>query len=196
MEMMLAPYTGAKADVLASGPKAKSVAGGIWLCPASGMQKVPSPKADWATCYSSQIAGTQALGNSYQGLYYHFNGEPARWAGQTMPGGAATVASYGLHPWRLLKHVPAQFHAQVPVTFCSTRGAYSNGAGCTSWHYPNGRPTAFLDGHVAVLMNKLYQGKDGAQNIFSCNAQPNIHAWAPYTSQWIWQASPYALSEY
>jgi prepilin-type N-terminal cleavage/methylation domain-containing protein len=196
LEMMLAPYTGAKADVLSTGPKAKYVAGGIWICPESSIRKVSSTDPNWQSRYASDIA-ENPIGNSYQGLYYNFNTEPARYGtGQPLPTAAQTAASYGLHPWRMGSHVPRYYHAQVPVHFCSTRGAFPNGAGCKSWHAPHGRPTVFFDGHVAVLMHPLYQGIGDAQNIFSCNAQPNIHAYAPYTAQWIWQASPFALSEY
>lgn len=203
LEMMLGPYTGANADVLSSGAKAKTVAGGIWLCPGSSMAKAISTDPNWSSVYISERA-VNPSGNSYMGLLYNWWAEPAAYnpaAGQPLQGAAINAQAYGLHPWRMVSHVPRQYHCQVPVQFCSTRGADPNGVGCRSWHYPNGRPTAFLDGHVAVLMNKLYQGGPDmyggdAQNIFSCNAQPNIHAWGPYTNQWLWAASPYALSEY
>ncbi len=202
LEMMLAQYTGAKADVTSTGPGAKYVAGGIWLCPASTMRKVASSDPNWLTRYSSDIAGENAKGNGYAGLLYHWWYEPSAYpteGGRPAVSVANKAMNTGQSPWRAMKHFPRQYHAQVPVHFCSKRGSTAEAHAWVrqeSWHFPNGRPTAFLDGHVAVLRNRLHQGN--FSNVFVANPPASIHAYIrPYSdATWLWEANPFALSEY
>lgn len=217
LEMMLAPYTGVKADILAAAPTKRYVGGGIWLCPASGMAKVSiSDPTDtragtWSFVYANASNGTwnstagqpACLSNSYSGLSYNWWDEPAGYnkaAGQLPPGWLTdepVAEKKGAHPWRLMNYLPHQCPpSQYPIHYCCTRGSFYNGGGAGSWHYPKGRPTLFLDGHVTVLKTVMYQNE--SQAIDSRNPSPQIHQWA---TPWLGaldmhQAEPFATSEY
>lgn len=228
LEMMLAPYTGVDAlrpDNVWGGPKVGFVGGGIWLCPASGMSKVPSTSAAWQSLYLTPYSGSLTPAapfynywnglvwtNSYCGLPWHYANEPSSHSPPGYGGWptAVTAAKYNVHPW----HASAYFRhtEQTPVQFCSMWGAGDPAHNSRSWHYPNGRPTVFLDGHVAVLQNKYYQGVSiwdpwgnawiDAANIYQpSGSSPNINDPSVTGPAWndpafMYDAAPFGLSEY
>jgi prepilin-type N-terminal cleavage/methylation domain-containing protein len=222
LEMMLAPYTGVKAnrpDNVWGGPKVGFVGGAIWLCPTSGMQKVTSTSAAWMSLYSTPFPdmnnGFNGLinGNSYLGLLAHYDSEPGAWSPPAYGNwtGAQNAAKVGVHPWHAANYFRRQ--QQVPMQFCSTFSSGmkipGGGGDSRSWHYPNGRPTVFMDGHVTVLKNKFYQGclvldwgqYHDAWNIMYQNVAPAIDDPSIQLPAWdsiynLGGANPFALSEY
>lgn len=192
LEMMLAPYTG----VQAGPPKADFinyyVGGKIWICPGSPIHVV---KNGWQTNYDPSYNH-----NSYGGLWYHWKAD-VRASGYSAPG----VPVYGtpnLPSWS-----PSFFthwQQQVPIQWCAS---FYNAAGTLqgatpqgSWHYPDGRPTVFVDGHVAVLKKLVYQQPN--ESLYSANwtdgsgNTPHAYSTYKYGDTWSWQCGVYGLSEY
>ena len=169
LEVLLSKYLG-KEIIPSFAASSQKVFGKVFICPASDVTTAPLNGPNSLAYVSDVAASHYREDNCYSGLYYHWLNDTAHAA--TIPTWTnATVPS-----WR-----PRFFkgwQTQVPVQYCSM-GRYGiagvGGVSGPSFHYPNGRPTAFIDGHVAVLHNKLYQ--NGAQNIMSSNASPNIHAY-------------------
>lgn len=204
LEMLLSPYMGRTltytqvyADI--------QVAGGAWICPAAPVSVGfgPTTPNDYhkALMYIWQDRGNGDFwkNNTYAGLYYHESNDI-----RYRSGNPPVAAGAALPSWRPAFFSPYQ--AQMPIQWCSMRLtpaiglANSNALGARSWHYPDGRPTVFVDGHAANLKTLLYQGD--AQNILSANATPAIHQWfengvrAPSGLQNWGAANRFALSEY
>lgn len=201
-EELLAPYTGQ-----ASGGT-YDVGGGIWICPASGMWV--HTRANGQRVYATPDHGDSgsAARNSYSGLYHHFRNDPGVYPpGHHVPAG---VNADNPHTWS-----PKFFkgwHHQVPIQYCSQIANTPDGTGnfaAPSWHYPGGRPTVFIDGHVAVLTNPYYAGRYEApgvltawNHIYTSNPSPNIHAYSeifyerPVSGRMYGDGNRFALSEY
>jgi len=156
LEEMLGPYTGIRS--VGNNNTIHRAGGSIWICPASSIYTFVSataPTAGW-TCYASSDytnlnVGAMAGFNSYGGLFNHYNALVPDPVGSTptLPGG----------------YRPKYFHpyeAQVPVHYCIKRLVTGAEPFTTywsrSWHYPDGRPAVFIDGHATVLQNDLYKG--------------------------------------
>jgi prepilin-type N-terminal cleavage/methylation domain-containing protein len=204
LEKMLAPYTGMKST--GGYTVAGGVGGGIWLCPASNTVKV------WRAANNSffYTGNYDALMGNYTGMLYNFWNEPGQLAyqdGEPVPGDPASYGSmawcvaHGVHTWRAGSWIPTRLQSQYPMHYCSMRNDTNSMKG---WHYPKGRPVLFMDGHVTVVKNKYYQGEPGqwdqaimSSNIGGPGGQP-IHQWATgwMADKWMWQASPFAMSEY
>ncbi len=194
LESMLVPYTGVKAD------RATEVGGQIFMCPASGFSKILWTNGTWK--YVIYDYGANPIGsgnrNSYSGLFYNYTGDPGIWDPNDPTIGSVNLAQEtawlkGQHSWRPYAFTPPQWWAQTPVQFCSMKGNSPDGnVTNASWHYPYGRPTSFLDGHVAILKKTLYQGN--YQNLFLSNIAPVIDSWVDTT--YLGNAKPFALSEW
>ena len=190
LEVMLSPYLGRTLEYQAA-YGAGVVGGGIWICPASPVSTGPTPQYPSATLYVwSGENGDHLFSNSYQGLYSHGRSDVS-W--KPVPDMTPPIPS-----WR-----PKYFwgyESQSPLQWCSTwhtpMEPAIGGIGKRSWHYPDGRPTLFVDGHAAVLMNEFYQGDH--DHIVAANAVPGgVHAYVqPWGPDWAYQASHYATSEY
>ena len=188
LESMLAPYTGVPADH----NWVPKVAGGIWICPASGVRA--GPTILWGMQiergYEGQLSPPyDPMANTYTGLFYHWaqqNAVPrtdANWRGS----------------WR--QNYFKRPHG-VPVQWCSMRKAdiAQEGLGSPSWHGPAGelgRPVVFADGHAAVVKNPVYI-KQNSQAILSANANDGVNSVHEYYNRdWnVAQAGDYSLSEY
>jgi prepilin-type N-terminal cleavage/methylation domain-containing protein/prepilin-type processing-associated H-X9-DG protein len=185
LESMLSKYTGAIAESKVQGNTHWKVAGGIWICPSSGLEvksnvwfhgAYKDPGYQW----SGVANGTTQ--NTYGGLYYHWM---ANWA-------TASTANNFRRTWRM-NYFKRPYG--VPLQFCSTRlSPVGNGLNNASWHGPNGsfgRPVVFADGHAAVLKYPIY--KAATQDIMSANR--NFHEYwnLDYVAA---QAGDYALAEY
>lgn len=147
LEMMLAPYTGVSSAPLGSDAStiARSVGGKIWICPQSGMS-IASTGQYFA---NGTIVGSG--NNSYSGLRYHFEADPAR--NDWVPG---TTNPLNPHTWRASWFT--KYQCQTPMHYCTMRAQNVSTVNHSSWHYPDGRPVVFVDGHVAVLKNPMLQG--------------------------------------
>jgi len=187
LEALLAPYTGLPATT--STPC--SVAGKVWICPASGFTAAkfnewgnPNLPA-WGYVNQPWWGGRQ---NCYTFMYYHWT------ANYSTP----PTMYYYRNCWR------QQYYsnpAGVPIHFCAIRMQDNvRGLNCESWHGPNGslgRPVVFADGHANTLHKSIYT--DASQNIISANAHDSagnsIHLYwnRDYNAA---QAGDYALSEY
>jgi prepilin-type N-terminal cleavage/methylation domain-containing protein len=210
LEALLAPYTGVAAvDYSQSG---SAVGGQIWICPASNMTRYRNPaNGRWSYAVADSGVGGGQIGsgtdNCYSGLQYNWAFDEGIWdpnnpTGYGPQAWAAQNVAYnnGLHPWRPVDWFPKNYWAQVPEQWCSERGATSGtgGQNIFTWHYPYGRPCAFLDGHVAVLMNLYLQGyAAGAdqQNIDNAVGQPQLYAWTNPKLGGT-NTHPFALAEY
>lgn len=195
LEMMLAPYTGVKAVGIGSG--GFEAGGRIWICPASSIFTYTStidskPKyacADYPDWTEAQMGSI----NSYTGLGYHYGGTPSDWRP------AFFTASPQPCP---LAAVPVQWCSmRMPWGTLATNPVYNNYA-IRSWHYPDGRPTAFADGHAAVLNNPYYKGDYdylmsslADKDLTTLLGQPTrIHDYADSTGNS--KRNKFALSEY
>jgi prepilin-type N-terminal cleavage/methylation domain-containing protein len=192
LEMMLAKYTGVRAGNASQTSGNYYVGGGVWICPASGMFVTMD---GWKRVYSYSGSKSNQVTdyghNSYAGLWYHWRGDSvAGLDGNGNPYSAVTQRS-----WR-----PAYFgryQSQAPIQWCADFGT-GGAIGGASWHYPKGRPAAFIDGHVAVLKNRMYQGgpeADGSssQAILRANYTPTLHQYMAPPAQ---NGGVYAMSEY
>lgn len=186
LECLLSPYLGRTMSYQWS-YAATQVGGGVWMCPAAPVHTGSTAAYPNATLYLwDNENGDHLRSNTYAGLYYHVTSD-INW--RPLPGKPVAC-------WR-----PSYFkgwEAQSPLQWCSVRltpGYDSLGLNCRSWHYPNGRPTLFVDGHATVLNNPYYKGD--FDNILSANATPAVHQYVqPWGSDWQYQASHYAVSEY
>ena len=194
LECMLSQYIGTQLYYTSTQAN-QYVAGGIWICPASDLRTVTTNGSN--RVYSTPFGLASANYNTYTGLYYHWSADVSH----------AIVPGAGAGPfvpsWR--SSYFQGWEQQVPIQWCSQRlYGYSNisqfnSLAMPSWHYPAGRPTAFLDGHVVVLNNTYYKGP--FQNILQSNASPNIDQWfnvstPTSTGTYYGGANPFALSEY
>jgi prepilin-type processing-associated H-X9-DG protein len=130
-------------------------------------------------------------------LYYHWDEDIAHLL--TDPG---NPTRYIANTWSM-RHFKG-FESLAPLQWCSMRlydyPAIStfNGLAERSWHFPGGRPTVFVDGHVSILNNKYYKGD--YQYILSANANDGgvpasqVHSYVGPNWQ-LYQANIYALSE-
>lgn len=161
LEMMLAPYTGVSSAPLGSDAStiATHVGGRIWICPQSGMSIASTGQyfVDGKTIGSGN--------NSYSGLRYHFEADPAR--NEWVPG---TTNPLNPHTWRASWFT--KYQCQTPMHYCTQRAANTAVVNHSSWHYPNGRPVVFVDGHVAVLKTTMLQG-DYIQ-LFNPSVSPRV----------------------
>ena len=170
------------------------VIGGIWLCPASPLRKII---VGTTTQCNDDVFGVTQPYNTYSGLFYHCAADVSQLG---VPG---TSGCY-VKSWRSAYF--AGWEQQVPIQWCSMR-RYGNAASgffagfaIRSWHYPSGRPTVFLDGHVMVLIAPHYAG-DFA-DICQANAPGNINQFATggligsNGAQYYGGGDPFALSEY
>ena len=192
LEVCLSRYLG-KEIIPSFAASSQKVYGKIFICPASDITTTQLNGANSLAYVSANSASHYREDNCYTGLYYHWNGDHAHKLDPTYT--AATVPS-----WR-----PRFFkgwQTQVPVQFCSMNryGGALTGVCKRSFHYPGGRPTVFIDGHVAVLKNVYYIGD--SQNVMSSNASPNVHAyWEVSTTgsdglPYYGGGNRFALSEY
>lgn len=168
LEVMLSPYIGPKVLSLTGDASIQRVAGGVWICPSSDIKAV-STNGNNLAYTSDNFPGHYREINSYTGMYYHWNGDEAKRATLANPA-VALAPSYRPKFFK-------GWEVQVPVQFCSMNRVYGlaslDGIIQKSFHYPRGRPTVFIDGHVANLKNEYYQGN--YQNILSSNQSPIIH---------------------
>jgi len=180
LEYLLAPYMG-KQKTFSLANTSKFVMGGAWICPASGAT-VSKGKYGLGYLYPNGDSDK----NGYAGLYYHERGSSHYVdASGSLPSPGSPLT------WRSRYFSPYQ--SQVPLQWCSIRltPLGQNAVGQRSFHYPGGRPTLFVDGHVSVLNNAFYKGD--FQNILSANASSPPHA---YRTTNYAQAGKYALGEY
>jgi prepilin-type N-terminal cleavage/methylation domain-containing protein len=163
----------------------KKVSGGVWICPSSGAY----PKRGtfgWGYAYTFGESDK----NTYAGLYYHER------AGShyVEDDGTPLLPQPGApNTWRARYFAP--YHTETPMQWCSMRltpGAPSNALGIRSFHYPGGRPTLFIDGHVSVLNKEVYKGDSQAILTSNAGSPPHKVQSAPTN---FWQAGKYALSE-
>jgi prepilin-type N-terminal cleavage/methylation domain-containing protein len=167
---------------------AGNVAGSIWICPSAPVRTGPTVAYPAAKLYLwDGENGDHFFSNAYAGLYNHAMSD-MRWRPAQGGGNPGT--------WDIWR--PSYFRSfatQAPLQWCSrARSPGFETYTARSWHYPAGRPTLFVDGHVTVLNNKYYKGD--YDNIMSANAVPAVHAWVePWSANWKYQASKYALSE-
>ncbi len=193
LEAMLSTYIGAETQAFDDNWGTLRVAGGIWICPASPISTLTTNGQnrlyDHGECFSTA--------NTYAGLFYHWNNDIAH--ATTDPGNASL---YVANTWSL-RHFKG-FESQAPIQWCSMR-LYNypamntfNGLAVRSWHFPGGRPTVFVDGHVSILNNKYYKGD--YQYILSANATDGgipasqVHSYVGQDWQ-QYQANIYTLSE-
>lgn len=186
LELLLSPYLATRTKWVYGGSYASYWLGGtIWICPASPMTLVTNGA-------SRLYNGEGSYNGSYAGLRYHWEHD---------------ISGATYDAWQQPPYIPSfrpeyfrPYQSQAPIQWCSSRLSIDTGPSKT-WHYPSGRPTAFVDGHVAVLKKLGYQTDQdigyGSEAILSANAS-NIHQWTqPYEyATWAYQASKYALSEY
>src|SRR5690606_37353956 len=128
------------------------VAGGVWICPGSPVSTGPTAAYPNARMYVwPDENGDHLRSNTYAGLYYHITTDHS-W--RNLVGGVPTKPSVSGPTWRRTYFKGHEFAA--PLQWCSVRltpGEDARGLDCRSWHWPDGRPTLFVDGHVAVLNN-------------------------------------------
>ncbi len=185
LEELLSPYTGVKAISNKSGETRWKVAGGIWICPASGTTVAPDLWLHGSyrdPAYLHLGATTGSTQNNYAGLYYH-------WMRQF---NVATSSPQFRRSWRL-NYFKRPYG--VPVQFCSTRlSPMGTALANRSWHGVNGslgRPVAFADGHAAVVKDPRYTGR--TEDLISANR--DFHEYWNYDYQAA-QAGDYAIAEY
>ncbi len=187
LEVMLSPYIGEPLTIEHAYANVR-VGGGIWICPAAPVTTGPHPNYPSAKMYLWENEdGDHLRSNCYAGLWYHYRTDHSFRPPQSTTGPTWRRTYFRGH------------ESAAPLQWCSVRltpGNDNRGLAARSWHYPNGRPTLFVDGHAAVLNNPYYKGD--FQHILSANAEPlNVHAWVqPYGSDWLYSASKYEVSEY
>lgn len=208
LEMALAPYLSSERLYWTSVSAGVKVMGGVWICPSSDIFTITT---NGTNRHYANEAGTQYRdNNAYAGLYYHGGGggtKPDFWKS----GGNAstsTPASY-YSPTKPMWNINyfERNGVQTPFQWCSVRssGSYpSAGLNAQSWHWPKGgRPTLFMDGHVAVLKNKYYAGP--YQAILNANfltpstdnpGSVTIHAYGRAYKGIYANDNPFGLSEY
>jgi prepilin-type N-terminal cleavage/methylation domain-containing protein len=184
LECLISKYLGKDMGEYQGAATKQVVFGKVFICPASDVTTTinfspPSTYGGSGYTSASMGSGHYRENNCYTGLYYHWNGDVGRLLDPT------TSSTFNALPsWR--PNFFKGWQTQVPVQYCSMNRYGPSGpfAGITarSFHYPGGRPTAFIDGHVSVLKNPWYKGQPvsstaDAQNIMSSNASPNIHTW-------------------
>jgi prepilin-type N-terminal cleavage/methylation domain-containing protein len=156
LEIALSPYTGRK-ETWTNVNAGKRVVGGIWICPSSGVVTKRTLPVTSGLAWGYVYPGGPAQGttrNTYSGLYYQ-EVESAHYmaldgSGVLQPGGAN-------HWWKKKYYRP--YTTSMPLQWCSLRGSPGwNTLSARSWHYPGGRPTLFMDGHVTVLNHPVYKG--------------------------------------
>ncbi|HEV7301160.1 MAG TPA: prepilin-type N-terminal cleavage/methylation domain-containing protein [Tepidisphaeraceae bacterium] len=191
LEQALAPITGAKSTDA-------RVAGGIWLCPSASGLFINPP--GWG--YATDANPGAFANNAYSGLAWHF------WYSTTsmIYDNGSTLnndPSAFYASWRSTFFRPYQ--TQTPIQFCS-RIAFTNNPAEQGYHGADGRPTVFLDGHVAVLRKSFYMGRDKDPNLNGAinNARTTfpdgrtVHQWTGVgNDSWMApQSARFALSEY
>jgi prepilin-type N-terminal cleavage/methylation domain-containing protein len=166
LEVMLSPYYGRPltwTNVAAD----QVVAGGIWICPASDVTTTSTNGRN--KHYTTGTGSHYRENNTYAGLYNHWNSDEAKRITLANP---AVPLAPSFRP-RFFRG----FQTEVPIQWCSMRLynglASTNTLAIRSFHYPGGRPTVFVDGHVAVLNNEYYKGDHG--HILTSNANPKVH---------------------
>jgi hypothetical protein len=174
------------------------VAGGVWICPSSdiGMRNFGAGRV-----YTSIQPNHGQETNAYTGLREHWASD-ARY--RTNGAGVTTTpATYFAIPkpsWEIKFH-KGRLH-QVPFQWCSMRLSppmLAKGTSVRSWHFPGGRPTLFMDGHVTVLNNRYHKGD--FDHMLNSGAVPMIHAYREFqyvTPQgtYFGAGNRFGLSEY
>jgi prepilin-type N-terminal cleavage/methylation domain-containing protein/prepilin-type processing-associated H-X9-DG protein len=190
------------------------VAGGVWICPSSDIYTTTT---NGTNRHYTNGANHYRDHNAYAGLYYHGGGGGAKPTGWKT-GGTTGVAPTYYTPTKPMWEIGyfRRNGVQTPFQWCSVRSSGSLGQtvpGTTtpvghnaqSWHWSRGggRPTLFMDGHVAVLKNKYYAGP--YQAILNANfltpvtdTPPNvsIHAYGRTFEGVNANDNPFGLSEY
>jgi len=180
LEYYLSKYLGKELRDYGTNAGNTTVIGRLFICPASDI--VAASTTGTNKIYISPNYPSHGFGaNCYTGLYYHYQGDNSDLF--------VNPTSNSLPSWR-----PGFFkgwQTQVPVQYCCRNRETGvsaptglDGVCRESFHFPGGRPTAFIDGHVTVLNNKYY--KVNYQAIMSSNWRTpatdfpplkNIHAW-------------------
>ncbi|HEV7298246.1 MAG TPA: type II secretion system protein [Tepidisphaeraceae bacterium] len=167
LEMWLSKYTG-KQKQWSSANAAKSVVGGIWLCPASGGS---TGRGIHANGYQYSYNDTTVDKNTYAGLYYQER-ESKHYV--DLDSSPTLPAANAVNRWK--PSVYRSVQTQMPMQWCSMRltgGAWTNKLNIESFHgVKSGRPTLFVDGHVTVLRSRNYAGPEDAMT----NARSPFHA--------------------
>jgi prepilin-type N-terminal cleavage/methylation domain-containing protein/prepilin-type processing-associated H-X9-DG protein len=174
LEVLLSPYLG-KPMIFEASHAPRKAFGKIFICPASDVSLQQTGANQWSYVANSRpFSGSPNWDNCYSGLYYAWNEDDSAYtADPSLVGTSIKIPSYR----------PSFFkgwHSQVPIQYCSMNryfGGSLNGVANASFHFPGGRPTVFVDGHVAVLNNQYYKGHPTYkyQHIMSSNATPNQH---------------------
>lgn len=186
LEVMLSPYLGRRLDYQYS-YAATEVGGKVWLCPTAPVRVGSTAAYPNARLYVwDNENGDHLRSNTYAGLYHHLVTDKSfRWSW-----GTPTTTGY---TWRASYFRKRE--AKQPIQWCSVRLSPGFDNGKQTWHGALGRPTVFVDGHVAVLRNKYYAGD--FDHIMVAAPAPNIHEWTqPWGPDWLYSASRYCLSEY
>jgi prepilin-type N-terminal cleavage/methylation domain-containing protein len=155
LEYLLSPYTGKKITWSKSSA-AKRVVGGVWMCPASGVYTAKTTPAAggfaWGYVYPN---GNDSDSNTYMGLYYQ-----ERDSSHYLDSAGVPLNPKSDIRWRKKYFRP--YTASMPLQWCSMGNSpgwpSSQRLAARSWHFPGGRPTLFMDGHVSVLNHKVYKG--------------------------------------
>ena len=193
-------------------PMEQEVAGGVWICPASPLRKIITGPG--TSAYNDDAFGGTQPYNTYTGLWYHLQGDVSQVLNPNGPlstSPTTTLYNSWRSSWFKNQNGDGGWDQQVPIQWCSMRlygNAHSNffgGFGVRSWHYPYGRPTAFLDGHVTVLNNPIYKGdydticnadESGSLAVYQWN-YPRCPVAYPYGYNPTYaKAGPFALLEY
>ncbi len=156
LEWLFADYMDAQLPSISGRP----VGVPVWMCPAAPVRFNKSDSRYY-------FLGSSSTSNCYEGLYYHYVGSPLN-TNQVDPSPSAIRVSTFSRP------------AMTSWQFCSRRltpawevlpnssGTPTNNVlAAASWHAMNEmappRPTAFVDGHVAVLVQDRYSRHGGQQ---------------------------------
>jgi prepilin-type N-terminal cleavage/methylation domain-containing protein len=194
LEMALSTYHG-KTRIATPVYASTKVMGGIWICPASATRVGPTAAYPSAQMYLYPNAGPgeSIRRNNYSGLYYHERASShyLKLDGSNLIPVSDKHVPDAWRPHRYRKHA-----TRTPIQFCSMRESPGFSIlGARSWHFPGGRPTAFIDGHAEVLNHFYYKGD--YQHVLSANASPGgvhnyVQEWDSTT--WLYQASFYEVS--
>ncbi len=182
LEYLLSPYTG-RQITWSSSNGGREVVGGIWICPASGVYtKDSSPSPGYKLGYA--YADRNSDGNTYQGLYYQ-EVESRHYLNSS---GVPMNPNNEIR-WKKAFYRP--FHTSMPMQWCSMRlsPGWPLGLSARSWHFPDGRPTLFMDGHVAVLNHPRYKGD--FQDLTNAKATGT-----PHTVKGATNGDKFSMSEY
>ena len=184
LETLLAPYVGVPSGTSATTGNFQDyfhIGGKVWICPGSPLYVEKSGT-------TQKYAPIRNNGkNAYSGMYYQWTADRGVLDTATNqpisnPAGPTWRDTWFPNP------------TQAPIQFCSQR--YMNlTLNTPSWHYPQGRPVGFQDGHAAVLRKEGYQGASAA--ILIDKTLTPIHSWTatPRTAYYL-NAAPFATSEY